>query len=936
MRSYFKYTWFTVFLVSFVLKAQELPPIEVYTPKIYGGENQNWAISQSGEKYIYVANTKGLLEFNGANWQLYPTPNETIMRSVKVVDKKIFTGCYMDFGFWQRDTLGILNYSSLSDKIRDQIVEDEQFWNIIDFDKYILFQSLSKIYIYDTTQDSFKIIKSRSYLPKIYKVERSIYFQKMEEGIFKIENGEPFLITNDQIIKDNIVVNIFNHNKKLLIQTQNKGFYYLNNGTLEKWDISANQILDQVSVYNSIKLHDNSFALGTISKGLIHLKEDGTINYEINQPKGLSNNTVLSLFEDQEKNIWLGLDNGINCINMTSPFRIFNDGDGHLGTIYASVVFKGFLYIGTNQGLFYKAHNSQDDFKFIEDTKGQVWCLQEYDNTLFCGHNNGTYIIDRDKADLIYDIDGTWNIRSIPNNENDILVQGNYNGLNVLEKNGNAWSFRNKIQGFDNSSKHFEFLNYRQVLVSHEYKGVFKITLNDSYVSAIEVEKESTVNKGLNASIIKYNNDIIYANREGVFKYDKISEGFEKDSILSEIFDKENYTSGKLIVDKNTNSLWGFSQTDLSYITPGKLTNALQINKVPFPFTLRKSITGYEYISNLNDNRFLLGSSTGYIVIDLDKIVNKSYEININSIKNYTINSDKKPQDKNFTGDFKNKENNIEFNYNIAEFDKYLESEYQFQLDGYYNEWSDWSTMPTALFENLPYGNYVFNVRGRVGNTLTNNIASYNFTIKRPWFLTNTAILFYLLGVLFLSIVVHNVYKQYYKKQKDKFIKNTQREMELKALENKEQLMRLKNEKLQQDIESKSRELAISTMSLIKKNEFLNSIKFALKEKNDTKNLNNIIKIIDKNLNNTDDWKFFEEAFNNADKDFLKKIKSKHPDLTPNDLRLCAYLRLNLSSKEIAPLLNISPRSVEVKRYRLRKKMDLDRDASLTNYILEI
>jgi len=167
-------------------------------------------------------------------------------------------------------------------------------------------------------------------------------------------------------------------------------------------------------------------------------------------------------------------------------------------------------------------------------------------------------------------------------------------------------------------------------------------------------------------------------------------------------------------------------------------------------------------------------------------------------------------------------------------------------------------------------------------------------------------------------------------------IRDSQRELELKELENKEQLMRHENERLQQDIENKNRELAISTMSLIKKNEFLNSLKFELKEKNDTKSLNPVIKIIDKNLNNTDDWKFFQEAFNNADKDFLKKIKSKHPDLTPNDLRLCAYLRLNLSSKEIAPLLNISPRSVEVKRYRLRKKMDLDHDASLTNYILEI
>jgi len=314
---------------SIILRAQELPPIEVFTPKMYGGENQNWAISQSQEKYIYVGNNKGLLEFNGANWQLYPSPNETIIRSVRAVKDKIFTGSYMEFGYWQRDSLGVLNYSSLSDKIKNQIIDDEQFWNIIDLDKYLLFQSLNRIYIYDTVRDTFKIIDSRTQLPKMYKVDGSIYFQRMEDGIYRIENGNPVLITDDKIIKDNIVVNIYEHHKKLLIETQNKGFYFLDDGTLEKWNIVANDALNHTSVYNSIQLHDNGFALGTISKGLILLTEDGRIDHEIDQLKGLSNNTVLSLFEDQEQNIWLGLDNGINSINMASPYRVFSDVDGH-------------------------------------------------------------------------------------------------------------------------------------------------------------------------------------------------------------------------------------------------------------------------------------------------------------------------------------------------------------------------------------------------------------------------------------------------------------------------------------------------------------------------------------------------------------------------------------------------------------------------------
>jgi DNA-binding CsgD family transcriptional regulator len=100
--------------------------------------------------------------------------------------------------------------------------------------------------------------------------------------------------------------------------------------------------------------------------------------------------------------------------------------------------------------------------------------------------------------------------------------------------------------------------------------------------------------------------------------------------------------------------------------------------------------------------------------------------------------------------------------------------------------------------------------------------------------------------------------------------------------------------------------------------------------------ISKVIKTIDNNLNNEDDWKFFEQAFNNTDREFLKKIKSVHVSLTKNDLKICAYLRLNLSSKDIAPLLNISLRSVEIKRYRLRKKLKLSHNEGLTEYILSI
>ena len=160
--------------------------------------------------------------------------------------------------------------------------------------------------------------------------------------------------------------------------------------------------------------------------------------------------------------------------------------------------------------------------------------------------------------------------------------------------------------------------------------------------------------------------------------------------------------------------------------------------------------------------------------------------------------------------------------------------------------------------------------------------------------------------------------------------------MELKTLANQKEIIQLKNQSLNQEIESRNRELAVSTMSMVKKNSILNDIKSNLETITDLGKIPAVIRTINKNLNNEDDWKFFEKAFNHADKDFFKKVKELHPELTPNDLRLCVYLRLNLSSKEIAPLLNISPRSVEIKRYRLRKKIDLPRNTNLNDYFISL
>ncbi|WP_417370965.1 triple tyrosine motif-containing protein, partial [Gelidibacter japonicus] len=785
-------------LLSTVLMAQELPPITTFQPQQYAAENQNWSISQSDEQYIYVANNQGLLEYNGANWQLYPTPNQSVLRSVKAIDDLIYTGFYMNFGYWKRNEFGSLDYTSISDGLDVPLIEDEQFWNILSMDHYVLFQSLNRIYIYDLIKRSVKIINTQSTITKIFRVDDTVYYQVYGEGIYKIESGQSVLWIDHDVFVSNVIVNMFNHNGDLLIQTQEKGFYIWQDGQLFDWEIPARKIIDDLSVYNSIRLKNGDFMLGTISNGIVYLNQSGAIDYTIDQADGLSNNTVLGLFEDNNNNIWLALDNGINIINIKSPLSIYNDKNGDLGTVYTSTLFDGNLYLGTNQGLFYKPNGSNDRFKFIEGTKGQVWSLKEIGDTLFCGHNLGTFVVKGDEAQLIASIPGTWDIQPFLDNEN-LVIQGNYSGLHFLHRQNGQWAYKNKLEGFNISSKYFAVVDSLRLLVSHEYKGVLEISINEDWTKVQAVVKDASVEKGFGSSLVTYLDKVLYGYEKGVFIYDKQKKQFEKDSLLSSIFPLGEYTSGKLISDTQHDRLWSFSNKNISYVSPGKFSEKPIITRIPLPKSLRKDMTGYETISFLTDGNYLIGTSSGYIIIDINKIDLKSYDIAINSISNYAINGEVFSADIIKPAKFENDENNLQFTYSVAQYNKYLETEYQYKLIGYYNEWSSWSSEPSVLFKNLPYGPYTFKVRSKVGNNLSNNEAVYQFEIVKPWYLSNLMVVLYLLILIALGVLIHYLYKRYYKKQKEKLVLKNKRDLELKELETEQQLMQLKNEKLKQD-----------------------------------------------------------------------------------------------------------------------------------------
>ena len=920
------FRYYFVLLIFFIsnIFSQEISPIQSFTASDYNADIQNWMITQAEDNSIVVANSSGILHYN-RDWNFYPSSKNTIVRSVKSIGNKIYSGTFEDFGYWLRSSTGQYIYTSLPELLRLDVIEDEEFWDIHEISNWIVFQSLSRLIFLDRDSNEYRIISPGGDISNSFEINKSIYFHMPKQGIFTVIAGKVVPFSTNKFFRDNIVVDFFKIGSDFIVLTEDKGFYKIDeNSNVFKWNTDLDG-LDDVKIYSSSLSSDNLILLGTIGKGYLKLDSNGRLIQNLDKSNGLINNTILSIFEDKNSNIWLALDNGLSVINEKSPFTIFNDFDGKLGTVYAYKKFRDYVYVGTNQGLFYKESKGNDEFKLIKGTSGQVWSLVEINNDLFCGHNSGTFVINKSNASLITGTYGSWTFRK--SNTNNLIFEGNYNGINVLEKKNNRWTLRNSLEGYDISARFFEVSDNNEIYVCHGLKGVYKLDLSPYLNSLKSVELLENISIEGNPSVAKFNNKIYYKNRFGIYNIDSDSK-FERDSILSIAANP----TGLMISDNE--KLWVFSGDNIYYAFNDDVTNGLKMNSVTLPNNLRQTI--FDNVSNSEDESYVIGTRNGYIKMDLNKYQLKEEPFFINRVEVSSINSDPEPIEISGNSLLDYETNNITFFFGTTNYQLFEKNEYQYRLIGYNDVWSDWSESNNVSFNNLQYGNYKFELNAKVGENINPETKQISFTINRPWYLSNFMFINYLVLISLIIFLINKYSTNYYLREERRLANINKRKLEIREIQRQQQLVNLENEKLQQDVESKSRELAVSTMSMIKKNQFLGKIKTDLKKITDVSKVSSVIKTIDRNLNNEDDWKFFEEAFNNADKEFLQKIKNSHPNLTNNDLKLCAYLRLNLSSKDIAPLLNISLRSVEIKRYRLRKKMNLTHNEGLTDYILSL
>lgn len=953
------------------VKNRGIPHIINYPKNIYNAATQNWDIDQDSRGFMYFGNNDGLLEYDGKRWHLYSLPDRFMYRAVFVApDGSIYVGLSNDFGIMKPDGKGILTYQSISQKFPKLAVSFNDIWKIFETPDGIYFQSKNKIFLYHN--NNLDVILPEKEFNFLHKVNKRIYTSERNLGLILINGTQTQLAPGGEVFTGKNIETIVPYDdSRMIIGTAKNGLYLYDGSTAVPWAREASDFLAENFIFCGAQISKKYFAFGSIRNGVLIIDKAGKPIQHINQAKGLQNNTVLSISSDRDNNLWLGLDQGISFIETNSPITYYSDGKSLPGTGYCSIHANGSIYAGTNQGLFSKLWTDyenplgiDDKFTLVPGTQGQVWSLRFIDNTLFCGHNSGTFIIGDNHSELISDIAGGWDYQKLIQHPDHIL-QGNYTGIALFKKVNGTWSFSHTLSGFNESTRFFAEDPDGSIWVGHGDLGIFRVVPGNTLQTTAQVrvynESDGLPSRFRN-SVYKIDNQILFTTTAGIYRYMKSTDTFEPDPVYAKLLGTGLVNS---LSEDPEGNIWFFKSDEIGIIRPGSGDSRIVEKR---PFYPLKSLTkiGFEHVNVIDEANIFISCEEGFAHYDpsFPSKYPESRECFIRSLTGtgdstitifggaFTNNSglSVNNQDMDHTFRIPYAFNNLRIEYSVPLFDNPEEVLFSYILEGYDDSRSEWSNESAKEYTGLREGTYVFQVKGKSIYNIETEDTFIKFRILPPWYRSLLAYILYVL--LIAAISGYSLMLVFAKIRRDRQQLSLKHEMDIdqarqqlvaESLESQKRLVLLEKEKLEAEVSHKNKQLANSISGILKKNEFLIQIReelMRISEKSPNPatedRIRKIMARVDDNLEADNEYEQFEDHFDAVHDNFLKILRKQFPQLTPKDLRLCAYLRMNLSTKEIAPLLNISPRGVEISRYRLRKKMNLPHDANLTDFMLSV
>jgi len=846
-----------------LVSAQEMPQLLTFSASDYSAAAQNWDFAEDCEGNLYVANSEGVLVYNGFEWELLPISTTSRARSVyRTSDCRILVGGFETIGHIVIDDTDTRVYQELPDhELKDS---RQEIWNIVGKDGRMYYQSFSQLYEYSDERSISIDLPGNIMLGSMS--GESLILPTIDSGIYQYEAGEMNRIVAVEefppAAKVSAITSAGSDGSLYLALEQQGIYHYASDGSITgpmegPWSRSQ--------INRMINLSDGSYAIGTISDGVYLADDSLQVTKHVTRRQGLTDNTVLALYEDRIGNLWIGSDRGINVLRRSGAERYYYDLEGILGTIYSAAEYNGVDYLGTNQGAFYQL--DQSAYILIPGTEGQVWSFEQHGDDVLAAHNRGIWKFPPSEditspAKLIFSSTGVRQIESLT--ESTALI-ASYTGLYLIDSRSG------------------------EIITALLYD-------NQSIIMEAFVRQDST--------LLGYHRDY------GVH-YVKLNRDFTT---------VHNYRQSPVV------------QITFEQSRTSKFDNSLRLDREHASYIVNQD-TIYQVTAHSEQAGLHLQISADRYLVPLDG----GYMIRDAPASTVTACLDHVSIDR-----VEGREDKLDYVSDVLRLpageprlivqlrsDRLLDqcvTEYKLST------WDElWRVLPIdgqLVFSQLPIGDhdlYIRDAQGRERRLM-------QVEVMPPWYASSWAVIAYILLGIVLLWVVSRIYSHRLSREKRKLYIESQRAI-------KEEKLKGKNKQLRQELRQKRKMLANSALILAQRNEMLTKLKStiskAVRNGDDVTELKQkLVSRIDKHLRSESHWEIFEKNFAEIHQDFLDTLKMQYPSITSGELRLAAYIRMNLSSKEIAPLLNISVRSVENKRHRLRKKMGLSPKISLSDHIM--
>ncbi|MEL1254572.1 histidine kinase [Flavobacterium sp. DGU38] len=907
---------FFFFFITFQIQSQELLPfVENYSKSDYQGDNQIWNVVQGKDNAMYFANNHYLLRYDGVAWEKYSLPNKTIIRSILIEGDRIYSGSYKEFGYWLREN-GKMRYVSISKNFRlfDE-KDNEEIWKIFRYNGSLYFQSFNDVFIYDGKH--IKKIKFPFLISYCFVVDKDLYAASVNKGVFKMNGSKITSPKGWDILKNTVVHAIEKYNNQTYIFTQKRGIFILgDNKNLRSWNHPLNEIFKSNGINVAKFIKNNKLVVGTGNKGVFIYDFKTNTHKNIDRNNVLMNNSVLSIGLDKEDDLWLGLDNGIAHIEVNSPISFFYDNSGILGSVYSVANTKKGYLIASNHGIF---EYDSGDFKMLPGTQGQGWNITKIGEKYVIGHNDGTFCYENGTLTKINNVSGGWNLsKSIIK---DTYFQSTYSGILVYDDASQLEDFK-IINDFSKPIKYVAQNVKNEIWAADNYRGLYRVLFDDNYKTRkIEnITQQCKIKNDFGVKIFEFRNEILFLINKEWYTFNAISGKLDKNELFNTTF-------------KNVSDVVAIDENHFIVLQQGILYHIYADgNKFVWNMIQEKYYKGKLINENLrifrSQNQYLMNLDDGFISLQL------GYENKQDKGVKVEVYNDNEllPQDGKIKHNAELRINVISGIYGAGKPNLF----YQLNKGNTYTPISNGA----IVLNNLGSGSHSVVIFKHDGVNY-DKVSSFEFRVAQPWYFSFWMILLYLLligTVLFLYYKWNKFrYTQKLRLQAEE-LKHQREilEMELKK-ENELNIQEYEKHILELKLQTKSSEVAGKSLSIAKQSEMIDKIQHILDAENDLNKLKSEIKkAIKINEVNKHEWEIFETNLNQIHNEFIISLSKKYPNLTPKDIKLCVYLKMNLSSKEIAPLMNISFRGVELHRYRLRKKLGLNQEENLSKFLLNI